>query len=122
MAGLDPQFGFERRQEGVEVGQTVGIGLVDDVRQILIDQRREYDRAHAVTLALAIDAGNRFVRLGNAVEEGNADLREFHSLELAQEAVPERFGRQAGAVGDEEHGTLDRGHANRCCAARRRCR
>lgn len=83
---------------------------MDDVRQFLIDQRREYDRAHAVALALAIDAGNRFVRLGNAVEEGNADLLELDFLELAQEAVPERFSRQAGAVGDEEDGTLNRDH------------
>lgn len=84
---------------------------MNDVSQFLIDQCREYDGAHAVTLALAIDAGNGFPRLGNAVEERNADLLELHVLELGQEAVPERFRSQAGAVGDEENGTLDWGHA-----------
>jgi hypothetical protein len=70
----------------------------------------------------------------DAVEEGNADLLELDILELRQQAVAERFGGQAGAIGDEEDGALDRcrhgrgwrgaegADSNRCCANPRRCR
>jgi hypothetical protein len=64
------------------------------------------------SLALGIDAGDGILCLGDVVEEGDADLLEFDILELGHQAVAERFGGQAGAVGDEEYGAFDRiGHA-----------
>ena len=107
VAGLDAEFGLERGEEGLEVRKREGVGLMDDLGEIVVDQRREQDRPHTVDLALGVDAGHRVVRLVGAVEEGNADLLEFDLLELGQQAVAERLGGQAGAVGNEEYGALE---------------
>lgn len=111
VARLAAEFDLQRGEEGFEVGQAEGVGLVDDRRQVLVDQRGEDDRPHAVGFALRVDALQRFLSFVDAVQEGDADLPELDVLELGQQAVAEGFGGEAGAVGDEEYGAFDRiGH------------
>ena len=106
---LDAELGFEWGQEGIEIRQAEGVGLMDDTRQTRIDQRREDDGAHAVGLALGIDAGNRLLGFLDVVEKGDADLLELDVLELGHQAVAEGFDGQAGAVGHEKNGAFDSG-------------
>lgn len=107
VAGLDAEFGFQRGEEGFEIGKTESIGLMDEARHDRIDQCGEHDGAHAVGFALRVDALHCFLCLGDGVEEGDAQLLEFDFLELRHQAMAEGFGGQAGAVGDEEYGAFD---------------
>jgi hypothetical protein len=43
---------------------------MNDVGQLVIDQRGEHDGAHAIDLTLRIDSGNRLLRAFDGFEEG----------------------------------------------------
>ena len=107
VVGLDTKFGFERREEGVEIGQAEGVGLMDDTGQFRIDQRGEHDGSHAVGFTLGVDAGDGLLGFFDVIEEGNANLLEFDILELGHQTVAEGLDREAGAVGHEEDGAFD---------------
>jgi len=73
-----------------------------------VHQRGEHDRPPAVAAAGLGDLLHRLAGLLGAVHERNAQLAIAQRLELGHHAVSQRLGRNAGAVGHEEHGALGR--------------
>ena len=68
----------------------------------VVDERREHDRL--AVLLLGGDAREAFLGFLAAVDERKRHLIELDPFELRKQAVPEHLRRDAGAIGDEEHG------------------
>jgi nitrogen fixation-related uncharacterized protein len=62
--------------------------------------------AAAVDLALTLDALQGLICFLWAVDEGQPDLAQLQAFELREDRVPECFGRDAGAVGHKENGSI----------------
>ena len=80
------------------------VGAAHDRAHVVVDESREHDRLAAVA-AFALDAREALLGFFRRIDEGQGDLVELHAFELRQQAVAEHLRRDAGAVGDEEHGS-----------------
>lgn len=110
VAGLDPEFGFQRHQKTFEERHAEGIGGMDDGRYFRVDQGRENDGAQAVCPAAFVDAFDHGLSFVGRIDERGPVLAEFNILELGEQAVAKGFGGEAGAVGNEKYGAFDFGH------------
>ena len=96
----------------LEVGDALRLTLVSvgqvgqDVANLLVDHGIEDDRPGAVFLGSLVDLLYHGPRFFDAVDIRARELGEADGLELRQQALPEGFGGDAGAVGDEESGTF----------------
>ena len=105
VAGLHAQLDFQRVHERAEhVEQHALAILLDDAQDFHVHERGEDNGLAAFKLGRMVDLPHYLVRLVHAVDEGQAHVTRLE-LELRQDGIAERFGRDAGAIGDEKYGS-----------------
>jgi len=97
---------LQRREEGGEdVEHAAGRGG-EDLAQALVDDRVEDDRAMPVAREGSVDLRHGVAGAFLGIDIGQAHELEAHVLELCEQRLAEGLGRDAGAVGDEEGGSV----------------
>ena len=115
---LDLQFCLQRADKGAEhVQQHALATLLQYFQDLHIHQCGEHDRLLAVDYRRMVYLAHRLVRLVGRVDEGQSDVAGLH-LELRKYGVAESLCGDAGAVRDEENGSI--GHGWRVGFGRRR--
>ena len=96
---------LQRAEKRVKEIEEQAARLLERVAHLVVDERREHDRADALVATGLVDLRGRFARLVNGGDEWQSDRPEFHAVELRQQAVSHRLGSDAGLVGHEEDGS-----------------
>ena len=100
--GTRTELGLERVQESFEKVEHQRVGPAEGGANVVVDQRAEDDRPRAGAGFRRGDPVHAVACLFDRIDERLDDLLEVDALELREQAVTERLGRDAGAVGHEE--------------------
>jgi hypothetical protein len=101
---LMPSSPLERADEGLEEIDEYALRAPHHFAHVAVHERGEDDRLAVAAQGFAFDALQAFQGPVHAVDDGQGHLVEFHALELGEQAVAQHLRRDAGAIGDEEHG------------------
>ncbi len=106
---LGLELGLERRDEDLEEIERERVRVAANGRtHRLVDDRAEHDRRLDLAHGRLVDLTHGGIDLVGRVDERDRLPLEVEILELRQQAVAEHLRRDAGAIGNEEHGAAVR--------------
>jgi hypothetical protein len=104
---LNPEFLLQGTNESVKKIHHGGIARQDQPPDLGIYDGAEDDRTLTCLILRVVDMLEGIPRLPHRIDKGQRRFLEVDVVELNQETVTERLGRDRRAVGDKENGSLD---------------